>query len=513
LSTEFTRRKFLKAAGVGAAWIALTNAAGCESAGQTTKSTPSKAHSSAGPDRAQVARSQPARPGDVLSLRSRPDLSPPAVQVDTQARGTAPGYVFLAPKKDPGQDGPMIVDNSGRLVWFRPMHGEGVRAMDFKVQRYRGAPVLTWYQGVGLTYGRGEYVIADGSYREVTRVQAGNAYMGDHHEFLITDRDTALITIYNPVGRDLSPVGGAKDGVALDGIVQEVDIETGEVLFEWHSLDHVGLEEGYSSPPAGSRGPFDYFHINSIDVDNDGHLLVSARRTFTVYKIDRETGEIMWRLGGKKSDFEMGPGTRTRYQHDARRQPDGTITIFDNGGVHKDDRSYGITLALDMEKMAATLARKYAQPDGRVAATQGNMQVLQNGNVFVGWGSEPVFSEFGADGELLFNAYLPPEIESYRAFRFPWVGRPDDDPAVAAEPGPGDGEVTLYASWNGATEVAEWQALAGPAPDKLRPVGSVPRGGFETAITVQTAEPYVGVRARDASGRALGASRAVRPGN
>jgi hypothetical protein len=503
LSAKLTRRKFLKAAGAGAAWAVLANPLGCESSGKTREAAPSDSS-------APVRHSSPAQPGYVMSFRSRPDLSPPTVEVATQAHETAPGYVFVAPKNDPGQDGPMIVDNRGELVWFGPMRG--VRAMDFKVQRYRGEPVLTYYQGVGTTYGRGEYVILDGSYREVTRVRAGNGYLGDHHEFLITPQDTALFTIYNPVPGDLSPVGGSTDGVVIDGIAQEVDIATGEVLFEWHSLDHVGLDETYSRPSEGSTGPFDYFHINSIDIDHDGHLLVSARRTFTVYKIDRGTGEIIWRLGGKKSDFEMAPGSRSRYQHDARRQPDGTITVFDNGGVHKDDQSYGVVLGLDVDEMAAAAERKYAHPDERVAAVMGSMQVLPDGNVFIGWGSDPVFSEFSGDGELLFHASFPPKVDSYRAFRFPWSGHPDDDPAMAAERDPG-GEVTVYASWNGATEVATWQVLAGPGPDRLRPVGSAPRAGFETAVVVRTAEPYVGVQARDRSGRVLGTARATKPGN
>jgi hypothetical protein len=235
--------------------------------------------------------------------------------------------------------------------------------------------------------------------------------------------------------------------------------------------------------------------------------------TSTVYKIDRQSGEVIWRLGGKKSDFEMGPGTRFAYQHDARRQPDGTITIFDNGDLKIDDQSYGIELELDEDEMRATLLRKYPQPEGKICGTQGNVQVLPGGNVFIGWGSNPHFSEFNREGELLFNASFPPEVESYRAFRFPWSGHPNDDPAVAVEQGPGD-EVMVYTSWNGATEVASWQVLAGPSPDRLKSVGdAAPREGFETAITVHSAGPYVAVQAKDPSGRVLGISRALKPGN
>ena len=491
---KLSRRKVLKAVSASVAWIALTSTLpGCEPSRRAAKTTPSQ-------------RSRSSTSGYVHAFRSRPDLHPPSIDIATRAHNTAPGYIFVAPKKGAGQNGPMILDNSGQPVWFHPLQKEedGI-AMDFKVQRYKGEPVLTFWEGkVVGGHGLGEYVIADTSYRELRRVHAGNGYQGDHHEFLITPQDTGLITIFNPVRADLSSVGGPKDGMVLDGIAQEIDIATGEVLFEWHSLDHVELDETFFKA-------FDYFHINSIDVDHDSNLLISARNTSTVYKIDRKSGKVIWRLGGKKSSFEMGPGTRTRYQHDARRQSDGTITIFDNGDLKFDEQSYGLVLELDEDNMKATLVHEYPHPQGRLVGTQGSYQVLPNGNVFIGWGSGPLFSEFSRDGELLFHARFPPEDESYRAFRFSWTGKPDDDPAVAAERG-SDDRVTLYASWNGATEVASWQVVAGSSPERLEPVGfGTPREGFETAITVDTPEAYVGVEARDRSGQVLGTSRPIEP--
>jgi hypothetical protein len=453
-------------------------------------------------------------PEQAWAFRSRPDLKPPGIRVTTQAHDTAPGYVFCAPKNGPGeagpgQDGCLILDNTGQPVWFRPVGSEAMDVMDFKLQSYRGEPVLTWWEGVHTGYGQGQYVMMDDSYREVGRVRAANGLQGDHHEFLISPQDTALFTIYHKVPMDLSSFGGATDATVLDGIVQEVDVETGEVLFEWHSLEHVSLNESYSDPPENPEYAHDYFHINSIDVDTDDNLLVSARRTSTVYKIDRQSGDVIWRLGGKKSDFGMGPATRTAFQHDARRQPEGTITIFDNRNVNTDEQSRGIVVELDENAMTADLVREYTHPDKVPSATQGNVQVLSNGNVFVGWGSEPVLSEFGPGGELLFDARFPVEGESYRAFRFPWTGRPQDEPSVAVETG-ADEEVTLYASWNGATEVAEWEVLAGPDPEGLEPVGSAPRKGFETAVRVKTGESYAGVRAKDASGTTLGTAKAVK---
>jgi len=309
---------------------------------------------------------------------------------------------------------------------------------------------------------------------------------------------------------DLFSVGGPKNGAAVDGIVQAVDIGTGQMFFEWHSLDHVGLAESYWEPSKDRRGDFDYFHINSIDIDHDSTLLVSAKGTSAVYKIDPVSGEVIWRLGGKKSDFKMGEGTRFAYQHDARRLSDGTITIFDNAAWNAGEHSRGLVLELDEDEMTVSLVREYPHPYGQIAESQGNMQTLPKGNVFIGWGSEPLFSEFGSNGELLFDARFPPKVESYRAFRFPWTGQPSDDPAMVAGRG-SDNKVTIYASWNGATEVATWEVLAGPGPERLKPVGSVPRHGFETTITVSSAERYVGVQAKDSSGRVLGTSRATKP--
>lgn len=480
------------AAAGGAAWVALGGTLGCDPA----------------PRVRATAASAPA--GRANSFRTRPDLHPPVIEVTMQARDTAPGYIFVAPKNGPdeagpGQDGCMILDNDGQPVWLNLLRNEYFDVMDFKAQTYKGEKVLTWWVGHHTGYGQGVYVIADSSYRELKRLSAGNGLKGDHHEFLITPQDTALITIYNKVGMDLTSVGGPVDGTVLDGIVQEIDIESGEVIFEWHSLEHVELSEPRIRP-------YDHLHTNSIAIFDKDHLLISSRAKSTVYKVDRTTGEVVWRLGGERSDFEMGPGTRFALQHDARPHPDGTITIFDNGSPSTVEQSRGIVVEVDEDAMRATLVREYTHPDELFSATQGSMQILPNRNVFVGWGSSPAISEFNHDGELLFSASFPTEGETYRAFRFPWKGFPEDSPAIAAESGQGD-EVTLYASWNGATEVASWQVLAGSGPEELEPIGSAPRKGFETVITANITEPYVAVKAKDASGKVLGTTRAIEPNN
>ena len=509
MGSEFTRRRFLGTMGAGVTYLALAGTAGCDLRGGVREGKLPEGGSSVGAAKVWPARNVVSAPsGGAWSFRSRPDLHPPAVTVRTRKRGLEPGYVFVSPKLGRGEHGPMIVEDMGRPVWFR----NGLYALNFRVQEYRGEPVLTWWEGKAKPRPSvGEYVILDGSYREVKRVQAGNGYKGNLHDFLITPRGTALLTVYNLVGRDLSYLGGPVAGRVIEGVAQEVDIESGEVLFEWHSLDHVGVEESYNKRYYSEQ--LDYFHINSIDVYDEDHLLVSARNTCTVYKIDRKTGDIIWRLGGKNSDFEMGEGTRTAFQHDARRHEDGTITIFDNGaGPQVHPQSRGIVLELDEDAMKATLVRAYTHPDKLVSTSQGNMQVLPNGNVFIGWGSEPFVSEFSHDGELLFDAGIPPDDDSYRSFRFPWKGQPAEAPAVAVGQ-ESDEELTLFASWNGATEVESWEVLAGPYPDQLEPLGAIRRDGFETAISARTAEPYVAVRAKGSSGQILSTSRPIKLGS
>jgi hypothetical protein len=424
-----------------------------------------------------------------------------------RAQGASPGYIFIALKDGPGEHGPMIVDDQGQLAWYSKYRS----ARDFKVQRYRGRLVLSWWEGsVVAGHGVGDYVICDDSYREMTRVRAGNGYQADLHEFLITPQETALLTAYNPVPADLSALGGPKYGSVWDGITQEVDIQTGRVLFEWHSLEHVGIEESYIEPPSDPRCSYDYFHINSIDVDQDGNLLISARNTWSVYKVERNSGEVLWRLGGKNSDFEMGPGTRFAYQRDARRQRDGTISIFDNGAhpqVHEESR--GIVVGLDEQRMSAKLVREYTFPEKLISTSQGNMQILPNSNVLIGWGSQPFITEVSHEGELLFEARFPPDGESYRAFCFPWSGHPIEEPAVALEQ-LSDKKVKLYASWNGATEVDSWEVLTGSRPGRLESVGEVLWDGFETAMLVQSSHSYLAVRAKEHSGRVLGSSAPVK---
>jgi Arylsulfotransferase (ASST) len=451
--------------------------------------------------------------------RSRPDLSAlPEITVTTAATAAVTGYVFLTPASGKGLWGPLIVDNTGSPVWFRKVPDPATVAIDFKVQRYRGQPVLTWWEGTiggtgGQGVGQGEFVIADRAYREITRVRAAGPEQADQHDFVITADDTALFWVYDPVPRDLTALGGPADGVLHDGVIQEIDIATGRVRFQWRASDHVALEESYAPLPQGESAklPYDYFHANSVGVDADGNLLVSARHTWSCYKIGRRTGDVVWRLGGRKSDFTLDERARFSWQHDVRRRRDGTYSLFDNGaGVTRErDYSRGLVLRLDEAARTATFVREFVQEQRVSAPTQGSFRELADGGSFAGWGQMPYFTEYGPDGAVRFGGHLPLDNQSYRAYRFDWEGLPGDQPALGVRVE--NGNVVLTASWNGATRVARWRARAGGQPGRntLAAVAQAERTGFETTLTVSGTPDYVVVEALDAAGNLLGTSSAV----
>jgi hypothetical protein len=444
------------------------------------------------------------------AFHSRTDLRIPGLAVDVDTGTTASGLIFLAPYGGKhGQKGAVIVDGSGSPVWEQPLNG--LETDNFRVQTYQGRPALTWWEGkIELGHGVGSYVIANGAYEPIKRVQAGNGLNGDLHEFLLTSRGTALFTAYAIRNADLSSVGGSRNGTIQDAIFQEVDLASGRVLLEWHSLDHIALAESYW--PVGKR--WDYVHLNSIDVDvaDENSLFVSSRNTHTIYKIDRKSGEIIWRLGGKRSDFELGTGAVFAWQHDARSHPGGVITIFDNEGAPfvGDTPTRGIVLVVDEQAMTASLQSQYLHPVPLQAASKGNVQLLANGNVFVGWGAEPFVSEFSASGELLFDARLGAGYQGYRAFRIPWSATGEGSPSVVAKRDGASG-TELWVSWNGDTRVVRWLVLGGGGSGALRSLGTFARSGFETAMRVDGSPRRLVVRGLDAAGRTLGQSATLRP--
>jgi hypothetical protein len=452
----------------------------------------------------------PGTPADVQNFFSQPNLHPPVLTVHRTGAGSAPGLLFTGPFFGPGQYGPTIYDNAGKLVWFRPVPA-GDAAADFRTQTYRGKNVLTWWQGRTVTfgYGLGEGVIADARYKTIATVKTGNGLEADEHEFKLTPQGSAYILAYSPVLSSLASAGGPPSGPVLDGVIQQIDIHTGLVMWEWHSLGHVDVSESLSKPPGLATNPYDYFHINSLVTDSHGNFLISARNTSALYQISARSGAIVWRLGGKKSTFTLGPGVQFAYQHNALWLPNGEISLYDDeGSPPVKPPSRGEVIKLDTAAKTATLAAQFVRTPGLLSFCCGNAQSLAGGNWMVGWGGLPNLTEFNAQGQMVYDAQLPRGDTSYRVYREAWSGQPSEPPAIVAKTA--GGATAVYASWNGATDVASWQLLSGASAGHLSAVSTTPKSGFETVIPASHAAFY-GVRALSAAGSVLATSGTVAP--
>jgi Arylsulfotransferase (ASST) len=465
------------------------------------------------------------QPDKLDHFATEPGLIPPKVTVSQSSKGArGNGDVLLTPLPSPvvhpesnntvtikpvGPGGPMIVDGAGNLVWFRQLAPPEVAA-NLRLQTFKGRKVLTWWEGTvtPAAFGVGGGVIANRSYRIIKVVHAGNGYPMDLHEFQLTRDGDALFTIYSPI---LVHLPGTPDGTVsplLDAIVQEVDIHTGLVVWEWHSYGHVPLETSQATPQ--NSASFDAFHINAVQPLARDRVLISARDTSAVYDVDRASGRILWTLGGKGSNFRLGPGAQFHFQHDAHMLSNGRLSMFDDGAgpPQLNPFSRGIILQLDHRRRKATLVRQFARSSDTSAQSEGSMQRLPGGNVFVGFGSEPFFSEFSSRGRLLLDGSLPADDGTYRTYRFPWTATPKTAPAVAAQRS-GPSSVSVFASWNGATEVAKWQVLAGPSAGSLTRVATVRKRSFETRVDLSSSATLFAVRALDSRGRTIGHSSVI----
>lgn len=454
----------------------------------------------------------PTAPGApaVLSYRST-DVHPLATTETAAATRTVPGLTFTAPYGPPDVQGLQIMDDRNQVVYFQPL---AQRAFDFKVQRYQGKPVLTWFEGSVVLpgYGTGSYVIADTSYRVIKRVRALGGLNGDLHEFTITPQGTALITSYNPIYRDARTSGGVVNARVLDNVVQEIDLASGRLLFEWHAVDHIGLTESYLAVPKDGTTLFDFAHVNSVKQFGSDGFAISVRSAHAVLTVDRSTGAITHRIGGKRGNFRILGSKGFSSQHDATLRSDGNLTLFDNAlgtGESSATTSRGLILRVDLAKRTATLVRDLTPATPLPAQSQGSIQALAVGNTFVNFGSAGSYQEYAADGTLVHGvSYAQRGVQTYRAYKSGWTATPTTLPAAAAAK---DANGTaVFASWNGATEVASWRVLgATSAGGPLVTVGSGARTNFETTLRAPAGLAAAAVQALGSSGAVLGTSPTV----
>jgi EmrB/QacA subfamily drug resistance transporter len=456
------------------------------------------------------------------TFASAPALHPPAIRVVHRAptEQLAPGYIFTTGFYDlneppiAGQSGPLILDSNLQPVWFEPVP-ERVAAANLSLQAYEGKPVLAWWQGRVTNTGAtetGEDIVVNQHYQPVARLKATGGWVLTLHELAISGEDI-WVTANKNIPRDLSKYGGAYNGALIDSAVQEYNLKTGKLVRSWDALEHIPLSEAQASLPTNGF-PWDAYHINSIELTGNGKFLVSMRNTWAAYLVDSATGRIEWTLGGRHSSFKFASGAAFQWQHDVRLTNGSTVTMFDDhccqltgGGtsVAATGPSRGLVLRLDPGARTASLVAQYPGDGKFESEYMGDTQLLANGNVFVGWGSEPYFSEYSRSGKLLLEGELPGPNLTYRATLGQWVGLPLSSPAGVARRG--GGKTTVYASWNGATKVTSWRVLAGPSSDRLAVVKSAVKSGFETAIGVSQAFKSFKVQALAADGSVIGASQ------
>jgi hypothetical protein len=461
-----------------------------------------------------------------FSYVSAPKLHPPRIHTDftTKTNQLAPGYFMVtnfknlsSPKPMVGQGGPLILDKNLQPVWFFPV-GTDVVAGDLKTQTYNGKPALSWWQGVinkvGITLS-GELVVVDQRYHQVATLTGQDGWIISVHDAVIQGHDV-WVTAYKTVpGTDLTAAGGLANGTLLDSAVQEYDLTTGKLLFTWDALapGHIPITESEVHPPPAASLPWDAYHVNSIQLEKGGKFLVSMRNTWAAYLVDMKTGTIDWRLGGKRSTFKIPSNAQFHWQHDVELHSKNRVSIFDDACClvlssgkfgPPNGPSRGLVLKLDLAHHKASRTAQYKRGERFDAAFLGNTQLLSNGNVVVGWGSQPFFSEFSGKGQFLFDAFFPTPDLSYRAYVSRWTGKPFYAPSGGVRSN--KGKTTVYASWDGSTLVANWAVLAGSSTKHLSVVARARKSGFETAIALPKSYRTYEVEALDSKRHRLGTS-------
>jgi hypothetical protein len=383
----------------------------------------------------------PAALTDASAASAANPTAPPPVTVLDGTSTVGNGDIFVSPFGDASTyaNGAEILSPQGQQLWFHPAPA-GQEDSDFRAQRLHGQPVLTFWEGTNLGgLATGTDYIYNNHYQQIAAVHAGKGLSADGHEFLITNAGDAWILAYQQSTADLTSIGGPASQTVINGLVQEIDIKTGKVLFSWDSADHVPYQQSEQPLPASATKPWDWFHINAVKLASDGNLLIDARNTWTAYKVSSRSGEIIWQLGGKASSFKLQPASGQSlndanqifaWQHDTEQVGPNRYTVFDNESAGTGNSGVGstsefpyaraVTIRLDLRSRSATLVASDNQPEGQVATSQGNAQHLPGGGEFVGWGILPYISQFDRAGKLVFNAEFPTGVNTYRAYLLAW---------------------------------------------------------------------------------------------
>jgi hypothetical protein len=464
------------------------------------------------------------------SFVSAPKLHPPKLttngQVKTSQLARGDFLLDIFPNvntKGPltGQGGPLILDRNRQPVWVDPVK-TNVVSSDLQQEAYEGKPVLVYWQGIVTDSGAstsGQVIVIDQHYRKIATVTAPQPWVISLHDAQISGNDIWVTAYRNVPGQNLTSYGGVASGIVYDSAIQEYDLKTGQLVYTWDALNpggtpNIPLSDSEQPAPKVGTMPWDAYHVNSVQLLPDNEMLVSMRNTSAAYLINTQTNAIIWTLGGKASSFAL-PAHEFEWQHDVEMLPNGEVTLFDDdccaltgpgtfakpAGV-----ASGLVLKLDTVTHTATQVARYGTARQRDVYFLGSMQLLPNGNALIGWGATQYFSEFSGSGKLLLEAVLPGKDFSYRAlYTSSWVGLPGYPPSAAARTA--RGKTTVYASWNGATQVTSWKVLGGNAAGHMKVVAIKPKNGFETAIAIKRSDKHYKVEAVNGAHKVIGTSK------
>ncbi|OOF93687.1 hypothetical protein ASPCADRAFT_209047 [Aspergillus carbonarius ITEM 5010] len=477
---------------------------------------------------------------DLMSFVTLPEVRALKFNIAYYDRAAvSPGYWFVAPygvidpeaptkQWKPCQVGPYIYDADGVLIWAGSCMFDNRNIFDFKAandidDHYHLSFILQHgYQDNGRDKGYG--YILDQHYNVENAVAVTNDLMTfNMHEFnVLPGGKTALACAYRNEYVNLGDLGRPDEyGWITAGGFVELDTATGEVLFEWSSPGYIPIHESVKVDPRWAASPqpgWDYVHVNSIDKGSTGDYLLSARFTSTLYLISGEDGHIIWRLGGKFSDF-VQDFTFSKQHHARFVESNATHAIisFLNNASDEAENEESVSAAMFVQvdttttPMTARLLRRYNRPDGGLTRLRGNVQTLPNGNTFVGWSEQGMQSEHSPDGKVLMQArFASTRFSTYRSYKFPFIGRPSAPPDVVASVY-GTDETDLatifHVSWNGATDVASWNFYA-RVDRKGLPIliGNTTKFDFETMYIADGYLDWISVEAVDKDGNVLGTS-------
>lgn len=404
----------------------------------------------------------------------------PVITVTVPASNTAEGHVFLATFGGAKPPYLLILDPKGEPVYYEQMPA-GKSVGDFKRQPSGN---LTYWIGVGaLGGGAGEFRELDATYQLTRTWLAQNGVDADNHDLQILPNGNALMVTYERKTRDLSAIGGLTNTLFADCLVQEIS-PAGSLVWEWRQSDHIPITDTYEIITGTTADPF---HMNAVELDTDGNVLISSRHLSEITKINRATGDVMWRLGGKGNVFTFTNDSGFSYQHDIRRLPNGHITIWDNGNQRMPPYSRAVEYEINETSKVITRVWEYRETPDVYNFFMGNIQRLANGNSFLGWGGpRNLINEVGPDGSKRFEVTVDAAAGFiYRAFRFPWSATPTTTPtlvltdAIAGAP-------ALHFSWNGATDITSYRIEGWNKAETLTHTAIVTKTGFENSVLISS---------------------------